>query len=98
MEKAVALRNEARSYEHGEGVKREPAKAVQLYCESARLGDVEAQYSLGWMYANGRGIPRDDAMAAYFFDMAAKKRVRPGTAHAEAGRRSGQQAAGVPVR
>ena len=51
MEKAVALRNEARSYEHGEGVKREPAKAVQLYCESARLGDVEAQYSLGWMYA-----------------------------------------------
>ena len=73
LEKALALRNEARSYEHGEGVKREPAKAVQLYCESARLGDVEAQYSLGWMYANGRGIPRDDATAAYFFDMAAKK-------------------------
>ena len=73
LEKALALRNEARSYEHGEGVNREPAKAVQLYCESARLGDVEAQYSLGWMYANGRGIPRDDATAAYFFDMAAKK-------------------------
>jgi TPR repeat protein len=47
MEKAVALRNEARSYEHGEGVKREPAKAVQLYCESARLGDVEAQQAAG---------------------------------------------------
>jgi len=73
LEKAVALRNEARSYEHGEGVKREPAKAIQLYCESARLGDSEAQYSLGWMYANGRGIPRDDAIAAFFFEMAAKK-------------------------
>ena len=71
LEKAVALRNEARTYEHGEGVKKEPAKAVQLYCEAARLGDAEAQYSLGWMYANGRGMQRDDAMAAYFFDMAA---------------------------
>ena len=73
LEKALALRNEARTYEHGEGVKREPARAVQLYCEAARLGDVESQYSLGWMYANGRGMQRDDATAAYFFDMAAKK-------------------------
>jgi TPR repeat protein len=72
LEKAVALRNEARIYEHGEGVKREPTKAVQLYCEAAGLGDSEAQYSLGWMYANGRGMQRDDATAAYFFDMAAK--------------------------
>jgi soluble lytic murein transglycosylase-like protein len=70
--KAIALREEARTYEHGEGVKREPARAVQLYCEAARLGDAEAQYSLGWMYANGRGMKRDDAMAAYFFGMAAK--------------------------
>ena len=72
LEKAVALRNEARTYEHGEGVKKAPAKAVQLYCEAAGLGDAEAQYSLGWMYANGRGMQRDDAMAAYFFAMAAK--------------------------
>ena len=70
--KALALREEARTYEHGEGVKREPARAVQLYCEAARLGDTEAQYSLGWMYANGRGMQRDDAIAAYFFSMAAK--------------------------
>ena len=73
LEKALALRNEARSYEHGEGVRRDQAKAIQLYCESARLGDAESQYSLGWMYANGRGISRDDATAAYFFEMAAKK-------------------------
>jgi len=70
--KAIALREEARAYEHGEGVKREPARAVKLYCEAARLGDTEAQYSLGWMYANGRGMQRDDATAAYFFGMAAK--------------------------
>ena len=68
-----ALRNEARSHEHGEGVARNPAKAVELYCTAAKHGDGEAQYNLGWMYANGRGIPRDDAMAAYFFEMAAKQ-------------------------
>lgn len=68
----LELRTEARSYEHGEGVTRDPARAIQLYCEGARLGDSEAQYSLGWMYANGRGVARDDAMAAYFFRMAVK--------------------------
>lgn len=72
-ERLAALRDQARSHEHGEGVRRDPTKAVQLYCEAARLGDVESQYSLGWMYANGRGIPRDDATAAYFFNMAAKQ-------------------------
>lgn len=69
----AALRNEARIYEHGEGVRRDTAKAIQLYCEASRLGDSESQYSLGWMYANGRGVPRDDARAAFFFDMAAKQ-------------------------
>lgn len=72
-EQAAMLRSEARDYEHGNGVTRDPAKAVQLYCEASRLGDVEAQYNLGWMYANGRGIARDDATAAYFFAMAAKQ-------------------------
>ena len=70
---ALSLRLEGRTYEHGDGVKRDPEKAIQLYCEAARLGDIEAQYNLGWMYANGRGIQRDDATAAYFFSMAAKQ-------------------------
>lgn len=67
------MRSEARSYEHGEGVARDPSRAAQIYCEGARLGDSEAQYSLGWMHANGRGLPRDDSMAAYFFALAAKQ-------------------------
>ncbi|PKO35786.1 MAG: lytic transglycosylase [Betaproteobacteria bacterium HGW-Betaproteobacteria-7] len=71
--KASALRVEAAQYEHGDGVDRDPEKAVQLYCEASRLGDVVAQYNLGWMYANGRGIARDDATAAWFFSMAAKQ-------------------------
>lgn len=72
-DKAAALRLEAARYEHGDGVSRDPDKAVQLYCEASRLGDVVAQYNLGWMYANGRGITRDDATAAWFFAMAAKQ-------------------------
>ena len=72
-ERAVALRIEGRNYEHGNTATRDPAKAVQLYCEASRLGDVEAQYNLGWMYANGRGVRRDDATAAYFFAMSAKQ-------------------------
>jgi soluble lytic murein transglycosylase-like protein len=69
----AALREEARAYEHGEGVPRDGARAAELYCEAAAGGDVEAQYSLGWMYANGRGVARDDAAAAYFFTLASRQ-------------------------
>jgi Transglycosylase SLT domain/Sel1 repeat len=70
-DKILSLRAEARAYEHGEGVTKNPARAIALYCEGARLGDHEAQFSLGWMYANGRGVTRADDIAAFFFAMAA---------------------------
>ncbi len=66
-----SLRLEARSYEHGEGVAKDPLRAASLYCDGARYGDAESQFSLGWMYANGRGVIRNDEMAAYFFKLAA---------------------------
>ena len=66
-----SMRAEARSYEHGEGVPKDPLRAVRLYCDGARSGDAEAQFSLGWMYANGRGVVRSDETAAYFFKLAA---------------------------
>ena len=72
-ERAAALRAEAKSFEHASGPLRNPAKAVELYCQAARLGDPGAQYDIGWMYAMGRGIERDDETAAYFFTMAAKQ-------------------------
>ncbi len=71
------LREQARAFEHGEGVNRDSAQALKLYCEGAKAGDVEAQYSLGWMYANGRGVPRDDALAAYYFQLAAEQKHEP---------------------
>lgn len=72
------LRSEARAYEHGEGVPRDPERAIGLYCDGARQGDAESQFSLGWMYANGRGVQRNDELASYFFTLAADK------GHAEA--------------
>ena len=72
-DRLAALRNDARAREHGEGVPRDPVRAAALYCEAARLGDAEAQFSLGWMYANGRGIGRDNRMASLFFAMAAEQ-------------------------
>jgi soluble lytic murein transglycosylase-like protein len=69
----LALRTEAIALEHGEGVPRDRVLAAARYCEAARLGDAESQYNLGWMYANGRGIERDDALAAFFFHAAAEQ-------------------------
>lgn len=70
---ARSLLAEARSFEHGEGVRRDTARAAALYCQAAKLGDAEAQFNLAWMYANGRGVERDDALAATFFDLAARQ-------------------------
>ncbi|WP_434516591.1 lytic transglycosylase domain-containing protein [Dechloromonas sp. ARDL1] len=72
-DKVLALRAEAKAYEYGSGQARNPDKAVEFYCEAAHLGDAEAQYSLGWMYAMGRGIDRNDSAAAYFFTLAAQQ-------------------------
>lgn len=73
QQRFAALREEARTYEHGEGVRRDGARAAELYCEAAAGGDAEAQFSLAWMYANGRGIARNDETAAYFFALAARQ-------------------------
>jgi soluble lytic murein transglycosylase-like protein len=67
----AGLRQEAAAYEHGNGVTRDGPRAAALYCRAARLGDAASQFDLGWMYAYGRGVKRDDALAAFFFQAAA---------------------------
>lgn len=71
------LREQGRAFEHGEGVARDPLRAAALYCEGAKAGDPEAAYNLGWMHANGRGVPRDDSLAAFFLEFAAGKDHEP---------------------
>lgn len=63
----------AQHYEHGEGVAQNFDHAIRLYCRAARAGYRDAGYQLGWMYANGRGVARDDAQAAAWFKLAADK-------------------------
>ena len=69
------LRADAARHEHGEGVPKDPSFAIALYCRAARMGDAESQFNLGWIYAYGRGVARDDATAAYFFRAAATQGV-----------------------
>ncbi len=69
----VGWRQEAKAYEYGDGVARDPVRAAELYCRAARYGDAESQYSLGWMLTNARGIERNDAQAAHLFAAAAEQ-------------------------
>ena len=54
-------------HEHGEGVPKNFARALELYCDADRLGHAGATFNVGWMYANGRGVFRDDAQASAWF-------------------------------
>ena len=46
----------------------DPLDAVR---QAANQGDAAAQNSLGFMYANGEGVPKDDAEAVRWFRLAA---------------------------
>lgn len=58
-------------YAHGEGVARDAAAAVKLFCHAARQHHREAQYQLGVLYFHGRGVARDDRLAAAWLSEAA---------------------------
>lgn len=72
----AAWREQAAAFEHGNGVPKDGARAAALYCQAARLGDAASQFDLGWMHANGRGVERDDALAAFFFQLAAAQGIK----------------------
>jgi Transglycosylase SLT domain/Sel1 repeat len=58
-------------YEHAEGVIRDLLLAHDSYCTAAKMESAEGLIRLGWMYANGRGVPRNDTMANSLFKKAA---------------------------
>lgn len=70
---SVDLRQLAENYEHGRGVAQNYQKAYRLYCMAVSRGDVEANYRLGWMYFNRRGVAKDNAMAAGWFKRGADR-------------------------
>jgi soluble lytic murein transglycosylase-like protein len=62
-----------RRFQHGEGVARDLDSAIRLYCKAARAGDLDAQYYLGYLYANGTGVKRDEELAAAWLHLAAAR-------------------------
>ncbi|MGA7980073.1 MAG: lytic transglycosylase domain-containing protein [Chromatiaceae bacterium] len=46
-------------------------REVRRHCAAAKKGDSNAQFDLGYVYALGRGVKRDDALAAGWFKKAA---------------------------
>jgi len=49
-----------------------PSELFWKAIEEARWGDIEAQYTIGWMYLNGEGIGQDNEQAAIWFERAAE--------------------------
>jgi len=49
------------------------ATALREWKPLAEQGDVDAQYNLGLMYDNGRGVPQDDKTAVKWYRLAAEK-------------------------
>ena len=47
------------------------ARAVEWYTRAAEAGYAEAQYNLGYMYEQGRGVPQDYAKAVEWYRKAA---------------------------
>lgn len=62
----------AMQYEYGEGEIKDYLRAASLFCSAARAGNRDALFELGWMYANGRGVPSDDHFARGLFELAAR--------------------------
>ena len=51
------------------------ATALQEFKKAAEQGDARAQFNLGVMYANGRGVIQDDKEAVKWFRLAAEQGV-----------------------
>ena len=49
------------------------ATALREFKPLAEQGDAEAQYNLGFMYANGEGVPKNDKMAVKWWKLAAEQ-------------------------
>ncbi len=63
---AGPVENAAAAYRRGDY-----ATALQLFRPLADQGNVSAQYYLGVMYSNGRGVPKNDAEAVKWYRLAA---------------------------
>jgi TPR repeat protein len=78
---------------HGEGTNQDPealcqsakdhyksghkAKAAELFSQAVAQGHAEAQYSLGYMYYKGEGVPQDNARGLALLQQSAAQGFEP---------------------
>jgi serine/threonine protein kinase/TPR repeat protein len=68
---AAACNDLGVDYATGDGVARDPAKAIALYRRACKGGLPRACANLGWMHFNGEGgVDKDPVLAASFFQRA----------------------------
>jgi TPR repeat protein len=60
-------------FKNTEGSPQNYAEVAASYCSAAKSGDADAQYALGWMYENGRGVSIDKSIASQLYGMAANQ-------------------------
>ena len=60
-------------YYYGLGVEEDLSEAFRLFQLAAEKNQVNAQYSLGYMYENGDGIEKDMEKALYWYKLAANQ-------------------------
>ena len=53
------------------------AEYYKRVCRAAKQGDVGAQFGLGWMYAKGEVVPKNDREAVKWFRLAAEQGFAP---------------------
>lgn len=58
-------------YANGQGVGRDPGKALILFRASALQGDPYGQFALGYVYEHGQGVEPDAGEAAHWYRAAA---------------------------
>lgn len=46
---------------------------AEEFLRDAKCGEVDAQYGMGLIYAEGRGVPQDEAKSFFWLTMAVEK-------------------------
>src|ERR1700752_3088815 len=66
----------SRAYVNGEGVRPDDAEAARWFARSAAQGFAQAQFMLGLMTLDGRGVPKDPVQGYVFIVLAGQGGVR----------------------
>jgi TPR repeat protein len=64
------------AYARGSGVEKDEKKAAEWYQRAAIKGNTNAQYDLGFLFLNGRGVQQNNADAYFWFGVARKAGYR----------------------